>query len=188
MKSVTSPRQLLVLGGLMTLLLAVQPWLWRTIEHHATRLRQQQATATQVAQVSAHNTATTIALEQTTNRLQELNVVLAEEKELTARIEELERLAAIRQLQSQIIGINEDTSGQLTTALIPIVVSAEITGSSEQLTQYLSDLERHPALILVREWQLLTQTPAPDAPPGSPPPAATLKLAVLLFRQPPTEL
>ena len=140
----------------LAVVVALQPWLWQAVTERAATLQQQRQLAQQLAQAAEQLSQLQAADQEAAERLSQLETLAPPAEQLTTLLGRLERVAAERALRFELLSITEEPAGfaGVTEPLQAVSVSAQATGSPDQLVSFMQAIEYAPELVLVASWSL----------------------------------
>ena len=154
-------RKLIILGSVLLILLAVQPFLWRYVETSTEALRMKQSEKTQYQSIGSNLDKVKSTIAEQEQALEELSVVFPKKDNTSQVVGRLERLADDNGIDFQIKSILEkevDASGQKLPGLTPLQVTLEASGDPVHLLQYLEATEHVPEVATIDSWSLQKST------------------------------
>jgi 50S ribosomal subunit-associated GTPase HflX len=142
----------------LILLLAQFP-LWILVERFATTLHEKRAQSLQIADLDRRNEEVSAALKGQEEYIDQLDVVTPPLVSLTQVVERVEQLADQQRLAVSLQDISQPTatSNQKELHLSQIRLSITVSGTADQVLNYLDQLEHIPELTVVDAWSLKPQ-------------------------------
>lgn len=166
-----SVKTLLVRVVILVVLVGAQFWLWQLVKDRVNDFQQKRFQAQQIEDLN--NRINQIKQNQKNQQelLSQLDLIVPTKSSLAQIIERLERVASDRSVRLKISSIKEDqaSSGSATPTLpvSPVTFSAQVTGTAQQLLQYLDSIEHLQELTVVPTWSITSTTQNGANPTGA---------------------
>lgn len=181
-------RFLVVVGMVVVVGAALQPWLWGLVRTLAVRLHSDSSQAEQTSDLRARIGRIQETLAQQQLYLGPLSEVVPREQGTVQMIEALEGLAQEHQLALHVRSISEPGGPVVSPApaaavLDSVVISLIAAGPSDRLLAFVNGIERLPELVQVAELELRLPQPADPVAVTADGTSFVLRLEVRFFIQ-----
>lgn len=151
-----SRRKFVISGLAITVLLGIQPYLWRLVGRETASIHTMRTSSEQEGKLRSDIEDVTRFFENQSPSLELLAVSFPKRTSSIALVERLEELAARERVILEIRDIieKEELDKKSHPSIIPLVITGKATGSVSQIFRFLHDIEHAREFASIETWQL----------------------------------